>query len=631
MRSQDLFPLLRAYAVRTKSPVFDFREFLRSLPASQGSRADAEAALAELSGKGIVVSGQDIVIPDFPVVALTEEYRQLTVDAWKPFPRLSSLEVPIAEADMISIDMKSGFTSLLETGGPAEKGVVRLLFPEGIDDLVVPRAQVGTDLVEAAVAKISRYLHNGKNDAYAEGKLVTLIRGGDMLVRQSMEDATMRPKKAAAALLSPSDFTFKFWTHLSNLVLQDFRKKKEKTAEDQGCCQAAYIVGYTVFYQKGAAQKEQERAADRKSLETLVRKPPYIFDYEEMYGLRDDKGIPFVSKHARGFITSFLEEKTKRTASESLPFLVRVHADAQNKDYFIHRDLLAPVFLKKLTEAAEELREGYINDWVAVLRREESRRIMKSDPAFAKDVEIRVKEDYPLLAALASGPLLYLARTETNVSSAAADEIGKCLGPNNSLRPLAELLGLLRAKLLKDARSYLPFWQTMPVIRQIVKFFRMLLEGRPARRRGEAGREEGSEGRSARAEEASGEEETTSPSAIARERGLAVYQRAVQALRSQYVPAGKTIDGTLAELAEKWNPLYAAEQKRHLVEDVNSLVRDYLRPIKRTFRMSPPTLQRIHALAEKLSESRNLEKIKKRDILMRYIELYMIKCLEMNR
>jgi hypothetical protein len=47
--------------------------------------------------------------------------------------------------------------------------------------------------------------------------------------------------------------------------------------------------------------------------------------------------------------------------------------------------------------------------------------------------------------------------------------------------------------------------------------------------------------------------------------------------------------------------------------------------------MSPPTLQRIHALAEKLSESKNLEKIKKRDILMRYIELYMIKCLEMNR
>ncbi len=629
MRSQDLLSLLRAYALRAKRSVFDSREFFRSLPASEGSRAEAEAALAELSGKGIVVSGEDIVIPDFPVVALAEEYRQLVVDAWKPFPRVSTLSVPIAEADVISIDMKSGFTPLLETGGPIEKGVVRLVFPEGIDDLVVPRGQVGTDLVEAAVAKISRYLHNGKNDAYAEAKLVTLIRGGDMLVHQCMEDATMRPKKAAAAVLSPNDFIFKFWTHLSNLVLQDLRKKKEKTAEDQGCCQAAYIVGYTVFYQKGAAQKEQERAADRKSLETLVRKPPYVFGYEEMYGLRDDKGIVFVAKHDRGFITSFLEEKTKHAGSEGLAFLVRVHADAQNKDYFIHRDLLAPVFLKKLSEAAEELREGYINDWVAVLRREESRRIIKSDPAFAKDVEIRVKEDYPLLAALASGPLLYLARTETNITPAAADEVGACFGPDNSLKPLAELLGLVRAKLLKDARSYLPFWQTMPVIRQIVKFFRMLFEGRPARRPGEAAREEA--GREEGAPARAGDEDATSPSAIARERSSAVYQRAVQALRSQYVPAGKTIDGTLAELAEKWNPLYAVEQKRHLVEDVNSLVRDYLRPVKRTFRVSPPTLPRIHALAEKLSESRSLEKIKKRDVLERYIELYMIKCLEVNR
>ena len=67
MRPQDLSLLLRAYAVRRKTPVFDFREFLRSMPPQEGSRAEAEAALAEISGRGIVVSGNDIVIPDFPV------------------------------------------------------------------------------------------------------------------------------------------------------------------------------------------------------------------------------------------------------------------------------------------------------------------------------------------------------------------------------------------------------------------------------------------------------------------------------------------------------------------------------------------------------------------------------------
>ena len=626
MRPQDLSLLLRAYAVRRKTPVFDFREFLRSMPPQEGSRADAEAALAEITGRGIVVSGNDIVIPDFPGVALAEEYRQITVEPWRPFPRLSTVAVPIPEAEVTSIDMKSGFTVLLDTAGQGEKGIVRLLFPEGVDDLVVPRVLVGTELVEAAVAKISRYLHNGKNDAYAEAKLVSLIKGGDMLVRQTMEDVTMRPKKAAAAVLSPNDFTFKFWTHLSNLVLQDFRKKKEKTAEDQGCCQSAWIIGYTVFQKKGAAQKEQERATDRKSLETIVRKPPYVFGYDEMYGLRDEKGVSFVSKHAREFITSFLEEKTKTGAGESLSFLVRVHSAAQGKDWFIQRDLLVPVFLKKLAEAGGETREGMINEWVELLRRDKATREMKSDQAFVKEVDARVKEDYPFLAALASGPLLSLARTDTNIAAQAAEEIGKCLSAPGVLRPFAELLGLSRAKLLRDARSYLPIWQTTPIIRGIVKFFRMLFEGRP----GKAAKADAAQGAPG---DQGGEQEAPRPGAkpaAGSDNASVAYQRAVQGLRSQYVPAGKTIDQTLTELAEKWNPLYAAEQKRHLVEDVNSLVRDYLRPVRRTFHVSPPTPQRIHALAEKLSESRALAKIKKRDLLLRYLELYMIKCLELK-
>jgi hypothetical protein len=619
MRPQDLSQLLRAYAVRRKTPVLDFREFLKALPPQEGSRAEAEAALAELSGRGVVVSGNDIVIPDFPSAALADEYRQITVEPWRPFPRLAGAAVPIPEAEVTTIDVKSGFAVLLEKAGTADKGVVRLIFPEGIDDLVVPRALVGTELVEAAVAKISRYLHAGKNDAYAEAKLAGLIKGGDVLVHQTMEDVTMRPKKAAAAVLSPNDFTFKFWTHLSNFVLQDFRKKKEKTAEDQGCCQSAYITGYTVFQKKGAAQKEQERAADRKSLETIVRRPPYVFGYDEMYGLRDDKGITFVSKHARDFISSFLEEKTKAGTGESLPYLVRVHSAAVGKDWFIQRDLLVPVFLKKLSEAAEETREGLLNEWIELLKKEQSAKAMRSDQVFTKEVDARVKEDYPFLAALANAPLLTLARTDTNVAANTIEEIGRCLSAPGVLKPFAELLGLSRQKLLRDARSYLPFWQTTPIVRGIVKFFRMLFTGRPRRPPVEQAVKEQEAG-----------EDTPAKGAKGAAGASLIYQRAVQGLRAQYVPAGRTIDQTLAELAEKWNPLYAPEQKSHLVEDVNALVRDYLRPVRRTFHVSPPTSQRIHALAEKLSESTALVKIKKRDVLERYLELYMIKCLEVK-
>ena len=109
------------------------------------------------------------------------------------------------------------------------------------------------------------------------------------------------------------------------------------------------------------------------------------------------------------------------------------------------------------------------------------------------------------------------------------------------------------------------------------------------------------------------------------------FRRSVQSLIAHYVPAGQTIDATLADLAEKWNPLYAAEQKKNLVEDVNALVRDFLRPIRRSFLVRPPDLKRIHSLAEQLSTSKSLVQIKKRDLLMRYIELYMVRCLQVKQ
>ena len=109
------------------------------------------------------------------------------------------------------------------------------------------------------------------------------------------------------------------------------------------------------------------------------------------------------------------------------------------------------------------------------------------------------------------------------------------------------------------------------------------------------------------------------------------YRKSVQLLYSQHVPQGKSLDSLLDALSEKWNPLFASEQKKNLVEDVNALVRDFIRPIRRSFLTNPPDTSRIHSLAEQLSRSKSLVKIKKRDALVPYIKLYMIKCLQVQQ
>ena len=108
---------------------------------------------------------------------------------------------------------------------------------------------------------------------------------------------------------------------------------------------------------------------------------------------------------------------------------------------------------------------------------------------------------------------------------------------------------------------------------------------------------------------------------------LAAYRRAVAELKQQFVGGEKTMQESLRELMEKWNPLYDQQARKNLVEDVNALIRDYVRNIRRTFRAAPPDAGRIRSLADKLSANKSFEGIKRKEYLTRYIEVYIIKLL----
>jgi len=109
---------------------------------------------------------------------------------------------------------------------------------------------------------------------------------------------------------------------------------------------------------------------------------------------------------------------------------------------------------------------------------------------------------------------------------------------------------------------------------------------------------------------------------------LSAYRSAIRSHISRHVPAGKSIDDALQALAEKWNPLFDPEKRKNLVEDVNALVRDYLRPIRRSLLMNPPDTARVDELAGQLSKAKSLAKITRRDTLLQYLELYLLKCLD---
>jgi len=106
---------------------------------------------------------------------------------------------------------------------------------------------------------------------------------------------------------------------------------------------------------------------------------------------------------------------------------------------------------------------------------------------------------------------------------------------------------------------------------------------------------------------------------------LAAYRKAVENLELQLVGKDRSLPECLKELMERWNPLYDSQARTELVEDVNAMIRDYFRNLKRTFRASPPSAGRIRDLAAKLSENKSFDRIKRKDVFVQYIQLYMLK------
>ena len=65
-----------------------------------------------------------------------------------------------------------------------------------------------------------------------------------------------------------------------------------------------------------------------------------------------------------------------------------------------------------------------------------------------------------------------------------------------------------------------------------------------------------------------------------------------------------------------------------LTDDVNSLIRDYIRKVLRTLHGSTFTRERIHNLATTLGNSACLSKIQEKEQLIMYIELYIVKLIK---
>ena len=106
------------------------------------------------------------------------------------------------------------------------------------------------------------------------------------------------------------------------------------------------------------------------------------------------------------------------------------------------------------------------------------------------------------------------------------------------------------------------------------------------------------------------------------------FKMAAASIEKILVPPDSSLDSELTSYLNEWNHILDKEAKKNLTEDVNSLIRDYLRKILRTASPSSITPERINELAETLVKTPALQKINDHANLHMYVQLYMLRLIK---
>lgn len=583
-----------------------------------------------------------VYYPDYYRNVIHRAFDKLDARPDGPFPTEDSLPVSIPNHLITPIDIKTDFVRWVGRAENSPVEVLRIMYPEDIHSMVVSTDLMGEVLPKQSVQKIRQYLRSEKNAGYIRSKLASVFRQREMAMKDMLSSILTTPDQALKSIFNPTDFTFHFWTQLSSTIIKEYTQKKDKLAEEHGFCQAAYMLGYFNVFHRGVLQRKRDAEAAFRQLENNLRKSPYTYTISEIHKFTDTRGVPLTKKYSLDDVNTYIADRIKSKDGKSLAPMIRVKT-AGGKEVYLYKDYVLTVTLDKVFTARKEFRDYFVDEWSEALKEQKRLPEMTDDARFSKVVESRLKSEDPLLSSLLNFDLLFLARQEVNVAPEIGTELDEMIDRKNGrLYSIPTILNLDRRKLHADARLLLPFWQAIPVISKLMAFLKRIFVGRREEERLDR-HERGAGKRKAVAQsttmkysppgsdnEPAGETGmiTGAPPAASggqsRRAQVARFKEAVRQLQQTYVRPGSTPERTLDELIERWNPLLDSVAKKNLVEDINSLSRDFLRRMKVSFRLIPPNRHRVQEWADRLAKNDAFEQIRRTDDLKEYLQLYML-------
>ena len=602
---------------------------------------------------------QIVYLRYFPYL-IRQVYEEAEHKPESSFPNEEVLGETIPDAAVNVVEVKEQFVPLLDDLKQNRSTIYRFIFPEGVRSMIIIGEIIQEKLLTMCILKLRTYLSLQKNSEYAVNKMYGIFPKKEQMVKDLFSNIMTQRDVAIRTLTDPDDFTFQFWTYLSSFVLNEYREKANKLDREHGFCQACHLIGLYSLYYKGRKKQKRDKEQTYRQIDQNMKKPPYLYTFTELYGMRDKVGLPIAKKISQQELAGYLERRTKRDKNGPVTDILRIITSDKN-EYYVHKERLLNLTLQRVQLFSREVRTQYMREWTEALGDFKRLPIMNSRELFQNDLWARIKEQDPLLDKLLRYDLMYICLKESKPSREIYIETNRILNEKQQrLLPIDEILRLDQRRIQRDARTYLPLWKSIPIIGMLGvffgRFFKKLMKGAASikdpsdiyasiRQSSEkSGRREmentvpgpvhvPAEEEHFQAPKAGVKRLGTSSSKTSRSRTVnqqVEFKKAIYELKNLYIGQEGDMQQSLEELIEEWNPLVDEKAKKNLVEDVNSAVRDFLRKLRRNLMVKPPDETRIRNLSKQIADYEAFKRIKRKDPFRRYIELYMIKLLSLR-
>ncbi|MDR2402947.1 MAG: hypothetical protein LBD78_02845 [Spirochaetaceae bacterium] len=630
----DLYSILMNYADRHHSPYIDIETFIVFLEKYAGNHTDEQPEWkkwvddvnvkfwGELNhlieeGKCVLLDEKregQIYLAEFYADIVRQTYESLDANAGLPFPCEQSLGISIPRDQVRVIGIETDMSDYLNAPQEAPFPILMIAFPENITPALVLSSLLPQRFIEAALLKIRYYLQNHNNKEYILHKLMPQFMGKETLLREMFKQVEIHPLDCLHYLETGGEFSVLFWLYFCNMIKTEIRRKDDLLAEDIAAFQSVYIINVMTVYYKKKVMLAKEKELAFSMLEQRLNKAPFLYSMNDIINFTGANGQSLLGQYSAEELEEYLTRQTTECMNQELPALLIFYRQ-KDEQLFIFKDRVIPLCTKLLVDIRPQVQKAISLRWQGMLREFNREDAMEQDYDFEKLLESCVNEFSPFISLLTGDKRLYLINAESERFRGLSSESSMLFNSNGTLLPFSTLLLLKRKALLVDARLLLPFWYSIPIVTTIIAFFKHIGSGK--------GRTQSSRDKASPAEEGSDQAELMNR----------VQRRALQSAARDYksaiVPIGYTLESYLEELEDRWRKLLDKKDKKTLVEDVKSLIRDKLRRALRQWKRKRITQKTFASIADGImAESSVLEQLDTRESVHLYIQLYIIKLIE---